>query len=58
MPKNQVRDERFIYTATLWSFIEGSEDRSSKRAESWRQELMMQRGHEGCCLLAHSSRLL
>jgi hypothetical protein len=42
MTKKQVGEERIYlaYTSMLLFIIEGSQDRNSNRAGSWRQELM------------------
>ena len=44
--KKQVEEERvyLAYTSTLPFTTEGSQDRNSNRAGSWRQELMQQPG--------------
>jgi hypothetical protein len=42
MTKKQVREKRayLAYTSILLFIIEGSQERDSKRARSWSQELM------------------
>ena len=42
MPQKQVGEERvdLAYTSRSWSIIEGTKNRNSNRAGSWRQELM------------------
>jgi hypothetical protein len=41
MTKKEVEEERVysVYTSIALSIFEGSQDRNSSRAETWRQEL-------------------
>ena len=59
MTKKQVGEERVYvaYTSALLFITEGSQDRNSNRAGTWRQELMQRSWRNAAYWLAHHDLL-